>query len=216
MKTAQAWRQAQLLQYQTQWQLQNQAQLSKGFQPVHPNPEMICLSVPSAMDPKPTVTDTLPPCHHCQHPYLSPLAPHNPGTWPHLVSTVSKLRQWSLDLPSPLTKVVKIPLQFREENCPPIRKQPEESSPTSQHRELRYWTYMSEDIKEEDPHNPLLYSHLDHILTHARHQHLNAQACAIPLSTTRGMSSTGTPTLSLSTSSMSTGVKPPLISSSST
>jgi hypothetical protein len=58
-------------------------------------------------------------------------------------------------------RTVKIPLRFRgKENHPP-------NTPQGL-GELRFWTYLLEDVKTEDMGNLSQYATLDQVLTHAQ------------------------------------------------
>jgi hypothetical protein len=117
-----------------------------------------------------TATAHLTPRLRRQHPYLSPLDPHHQGTWDKLSSIVSKPRHWLLDSPLPSMRTVKIPLRFRgTENHPWTTPQdPGESSQSLPPKELRFWTYLLEDVKTEDVGDPSQYITLDQVLTHAQ------------------------------------------------
>jgi hypothetical protein len=56
-------------------------------------------------------------------------------------------------------RTVKIPLQFwGKENCPPnTPRDLEGSSQNSQPKELRFWTYLLEDVKTKDVGDPSQY-----------------------------------------------------------
>jgi hypothetical protein len=131
---------------------------------------MTSVSAPPAPANEHTATAHLTPRLRRQHPYLSPLDSHHPGTWDKLSSIVSKPRRWLLDLPLPSTRTVKIPLRFRgKENHPPTTPQDlGESSQNSPRKESKFWTYLLEDVKTEDIGDPSQYVTLDQVLTHAQ------------------------------------------------
>jgi hypothetical protein len=148
---------------------------------------------PTDRNSEPTVTANLTPCLHCHHPYLSHLDPHHPDVWDKLSSIMSKPRRWSLDLPLPLTRTVKIPLQFRgKENHPPnISQDLGELNPSSPPKESRFWTYLLEDVKTEDVGDPSQYATLDQVLTRAQLRQMRERGEIPSLHHLKGMNSTG-------------------------
>jgi hypothetical protein len=143
------------------------------------------------------------PSLHCHHPYLSPLDPHHPNAWDKLSSIMSKPRHWLLDSPLPLTRTMKIPLRFQgKENHPPNTPQDlGESHWNSPPKELRFWTYLLEDIKTEDVSNPAQYVMLDQMLTRGQLQQMRDQGKTLSPCRPRGMNLTKVSTTSPAISS---------------
>jgi hypothetical protein len=106
---------------------------------------------------------------------------------------MSKPKRWSLDSLLPSTHTVKIPLKFRgKENRPPSTPQDlEESNQSSLPKELKFWTYLLEDIKTEDVGDPSQYTTLDQVLTRAQLQQMRERGEIPSLHHLKGMNSTG-------------------------
>jgi hypothetical protein len=211
MLTASAWHREQLLEACRKLDLRNRSRLSKGMIPVQsPLTTMTTLaSVPSVPANEPTAFAHLTPRIRHHHPYLSPLDPHHPGAWDKLSSIMSKQRRWSLNLPLPSTRTVKIPLRFRgKENHPPNTPQnPGESNQDSPHKESRFWTYLLEDVKTEDVGDPSQYVTLDQVLTCTQLRQMREQGEIPSLHHLRDTKSTGGLTISHATSSTISGGK---------
>jgi hypothetical protein len=172
MQTALAWHQEQLLEAQERLDQRNHNRIRARLLPIT-NPTLTTTtspSAPSAPANEPIATVHLAPQLHRHHPYLSPLEPHRPGSWDKLSSIVSKPKCWSLDLPHPSTRTVKILLRFQgQENHPPnTPREPEVSNQSLPPKESRFWMYLLEDVKTEDVGNPSQYTTINQVLTCAQ------------------------------------------------
>ena len=84
--------------------------------------------------------------HHHDHPYLTPLQPHQAEAWPHFSSIVKTPQCWHVSSSGRSAKTTKMPLKYRQ----PILH--EKSLPKG-------WVYDkgTKEVKTEDLTNPSLY-----------------------------------------------------------